>query len=176
MHSRNEEIFEIVDLEGNVIGSARRSEVHGNPKLIHKVVHCLVFNSRGELFLQKRSLFKDVQPGKWDTSVGGHVDPGETAIEAVARESYEELGLENVSFRYLYRYVMSNSVETELVDTFQTIYNGTMRINPQEISEGRFWTEAEINRYLDDDLFTPNFRDEWGRWQSYEKNQRGSAK
>ena len=171
--SREEEIFEVVDLEGKVMGSARRSEVHGNPHLIHRVVHCLIFNSQGNLFLQKRSLIKDIQPGKWDTSVGGHMDPGETPQEAVARETREELGIENVSFQFLYRYVMSNEIETELVDTFRAVHDGPFELNPQEISEGRFWKAEEIKNSIDPNIFTPNFMDEWNRWQLHVNNQRG---
>src|SRR5208282_2515326 len=88
-----EELLEIVDKEGKALGVALRSSVHGNPSLLHKVVHVLVFNSSGELLLQKRSLSKDVQPGKWDTSVGGHVSAGEDIYSAVYREMEEELGV-----------------------------------------------------------------------------------
>ncbi|MCK5249813.1 MAG: NUDIX domain-containing protein, partial [Spirochaetaceae bacterium] len=70
------EIFDLVDDEDRVIGRAGRDEVHGNPALLHRVVHVLVFDGRGRIFLQKRAEDKDVQPGRWDTSVGGHVDAG----------------------------------------------------------------------------------------------------
>ena len=49
--------------------------------LLHPVVHLHLFNSRGELYLQKRPEWKDIQPGRWDTAVGGHVDYGETVDE-----------------------------------------------------------------------------------------------
>src|ERR1700686_4931160 len=87
-----EEMIEIVDTEGSTIGIRRRSEVHGNPSLLHKVVHVLVFNDAGNLLLQKRSMNKDVAPGKWDTSVGGHVSPSEDLKTAALREMKEELG------------------------------------------------------------------------------------
>ena len=64
-----EEYLEVVDEKGRIITSLPRSEIHGNPSLMHKVVHVLVFNDKGELLLQKRSMNKDVAPGKWDTSV-----------------------------------------------------------------------------------------------------------
>ena len=72
------EIFDIFDENDQLIGQAARSECHGNPALIHRVAHVLVFNSQGALILQKRSPHKDIQPGKWDTSVGGHLLPGES--------------------------------------------------------------------------------------------------
>ena len=88
-----EEIFDLVDDDDRVIGRATRNEVHGNPKLLHRVVHVLVFDSLGRLYLQKRADDKDVQPGKWDTSVGGHVDAGEDRETAALRELSEELGI-----------------------------------------------------------------------------------
>ena len=87
------EVFPLVDEEGNVIGSATRGECHDGSKLLHPVVHLHVFNGKGELYLQKRPLWKDIQPGKWDTAVGGHIDYGETPEKALCREVSEELGV-----------------------------------------------------------------------------------
>ncbi len=80
------EYFEIVNEQGEVIGKAPRSECHGNPALVHRAVHVLVFNKKGELLLQLRSKDKDIQPGKWDTSVGGHLGVGESYQQAALRE------------------------------------------------------------------------------------------
>ena len=98
MNSDNsEEIFPVVDAAGNVVGKATRGECHGGSMLLHPVVHLHVFNSRGELYLQKRPAWKDIQPGRWDTAVGGHVDYGETIAEALRREVREELGITDLS-------------------------------------------------------------------------------
>ena len=91
--SVGDEILEVVDKNGNVLELAKRSEIHGNPSLLHRVVHILVFDGKGRILLQKRSLNKDVAPGKWDTSVGGHVNPGEDILDAAKREMKEELGI-----------------------------------------------------------------------------------
>lgn len=94
MTSDNEkEMFPLVDEEGNITGAATRGECHNGSKLLHPVVHLHVFNSRGELFLQRRPAWKDIQPGKWDTSVGGHIDLGESVEMALQREAREELGI-----------------------------------------------------------------------------------
>lgn len=85
------ECFDVIDGSGNIIGTATRKECHGNRDLTHRTVHVLVFNSAGELYLQKRSMNKNIQPGKWDTSVGGHLDLGENFQQAVHREMKEEL-------------------------------------------------------------------------------------
>ena len=87
-----QEIFPVVDEQGRVVGSATRGECHGGSKLLHPVVHLHVFNSRGEVYLQRRPEWKDIQPGKWDTAVGGHIDYGETPEQALQREVREELG------------------------------------------------------------------------------------
>ena len=85
----NKEMFPIVDEEGNITGAATRGKCHNGSKLLHPVVHLHVFNSQGELFLQKRPEWKDIQPGKWDTSVGGHIDLGESVEMALRREARE---------------------------------------------------------------------------------------
>ena len=90
MKDNNEEMFPIVDEEGNITGAATRGECHGGTKLLHPVVHLHVFNSKGELYLQRRPMWKDIQPGKWDTAVGGHVDLGECVEDALRREVSEE--------------------------------------------------------------------------------------
>ena len=83
MKDNNQEMFPIVDEEGNITGAATRGECHGGSMLLHPVVHLHVFNSKGELYLQKRPEWKDIQPGKWDTAVGGHVDLGECVEDAL---------------------------------------------------------------------------------------------
>jgi isopentenyldiphosphate isomerase len=163
-----EEIFEIVDQSGRVIGHAPRREVHGNPELIHRSVHVLVLDSaekgaHGKIFLQKRSADKDIQPGKWDTSVGGHVAPGESVLKAAKREMGEELGITGVDIEFLYSYLWRTDVETELVTTYLCYYNGPIRILRSEIDEGRFWSFAEIESKLASGTFTPNFEEEFSR-------------
>ncbi len=151
-----------MDAQDRVIGRALRSEVHGNPEMIHRVVHVLVFNGSGELFLQKRSREKDLLPGKWDSSVGGHVNAGEGYDEAARREMKEELGIESVPLEFLYRYLHRNEYESEFVSTYRCHWDGPMILHPQEIDEGRYWPLEEV-RESPRDLFTPNFMDELER-------------
>lgn len=165
MTSQPVEVFDVVDEDDEVVGRARRDEVHGNPSLIHRVAHVLVFNAAGELFLQLRAADKDVQPNRWDTSVGGHVDAGETYEHAARREMREELGIEGPPLERLYRYRHANDYESEMVTTYRVLWDGPIETDRAEISEGRFWTLAAIDA-ADRALFTPNFLDELARFHS----------
>lgn len=104
-NDNNEEMFPIVDEEGNITGAATRGECHSGSKLLHPVVHLHVFSSKGDLYLQKRPEWKDIQPGKWDTAVGGHVDLGESVDMALKREVREELGITDFIPEHLTSYV-----------------------------------------------------------------------
>lgn len=155
-----EELLEIVDREGKTIGTAPRSVVHGNPSLLHKVVHVLVFNCTGELLLQKRSMNKDVAPGRWDTSVGGHVSPYEDLITAAERETEEELGFIPDNLKFIYSYIHSNPYESELVYTHLCIHNGPFVFNKEEIDDVRFWSIEEIKNAIGKNILSDNFESE----------------
>mgnify|MGYP001074415071 FL=1 len=116
-----EEWFPLVNEMGETIGKATRKECHSGSKQLHPVIHLHIFNDAGELYLQKRSMTKDIQPGKWDTAVGGHIDYGETVEEALRREVREELGITAFTPQFITRYVFESAIEKELVNTFRTI-------------------------------------------------------
>lgn len=160
MKTEGEEMLEIVDRDGNILGLARRSEVHGNPSMIHKVVHVLVFDEDGRLLLQKRSRTKDVAAGKWDTSVGGHVSPGEEIEDAARREMQEELGISQCPLKFLYRYLFSGTTETELVHTFSCILTGPLHYNTAEIETVEFRELNDIRNSLGTGLFSRHFEHE----------------
>jgi isopentenyldiphosphate isomerase len=156
------ELLEIIDDNGVVVGQRRRDEIHGDPSLQHRAIHVLVFNAAGELFLQQRSRFKRIQPGRWDSSVGGHVDPGESCEEAAVRELGEELGvpLPGAGLEHLHDYVWRTSVETEHVSTFRLAHEGPFTLHPAEIEDGRFWTVDQLRRAVGGDDLTPNLEHE----------------
>ena len=123
------------------------------------MVHLHLFNSRGELYLQRRPLWKDIQPGKWDTAVGGHVDLGESVEMALRREVREELGITDFTPEVLTHYVFESATERELVFVHRTTYDGPVSPS-EELDGGRFWSLDEIRQQLGSGLFTPNFEGE----------------
>ena len=157
----NEEWVPLVDDSGNITGKAPRSLVHRNPGMLHPVVHLHVLNSKGEIYLQKRSMNKDLLPGKWDTAVGGHIGLGETVEQALQRETNEEIGLKDFKAQPLARYRWDSGVESELVFSFITLYNATLYPDKQEIEEGKFWKVNEIEAMLGKGILTPNFEKEF---------------
>lgn len=159
------ELFPIVDTDGLVIGSATRRECHSGSMLLHPVVHLHIFAPDGSLLLQKRSDDKDIQPGRWDTSVGGHVDYGESILDALRREAAEELGLLDFDAKPLMPYVFLSAVERELVNPFVSVVdkNYPFRFQREEISAIAFWTRDEITDAMNKGILTPNFEQEYTR-------------
>ena len=160
MKDNNEEMFPVVDEDGNITGAATRGECHNGSKLLHPVVHLHGFNSKGELYLQKRPDWKDIQPGKWDTAVGGHIDLGESGEIALKREVQEELGITEFEPQRLIHYVFESAREKELVFVHKTIYDGPITPS-EELDGGRFWSLDEIKANLGKNVFTPNFESEF---------------
>lgn len=156
------ELFPVVDEEGNVIASASRGECHCGSRLLHPVVHLHVFDQSGRLYLQKRPEWKDIQPGKWDTAVGGHIDFGEDIMTALRREAFEELGLTDFDPEPLESYVFESDRERELVNSFRTVIN-TLPRPSDELDGGRFWSLSEIRDSLGRGILTPNFEQEFIR-------------
>lgn len=164
MKDNQQEIFPIVDEQGTVIGKATRGECHSGTRLLHPVVHLHVFNKQGDVYLQKRPEWKDIQPGKWDTAVGGHLDYGETPEEALRREVREELGMTDFTPSFIGKYVFESQRERELVYVHRTIYDGEIQPSKEELDGGRFWTIQEIREAMGQGVLTPNFESEFQRF------------
>jgi isopentenyldiphosphate isomerase/intracellular septation protein A len=164
-----EEMLPLIDESGKVLGTAPRSECHKGPGKLHPVVHLQIVDGRGGMYLQKRSAGKDIQPGMWDSAVGGHVSAGEDLDTALSRELREELGVTKLAIEAsggkiepILRYRWDSDRESELVFSFIVTYAGPFSPDAAEIDEGRFWSFSDIRANLGMGLFTPNFEHEYG--------------
>ena len=142
------EIFDVVNDCDEVIGRARRDEVHRRG-LMHRATHVLVFNSRGQLFLQKRSLKKDRQPGLWDSSASGHLDSGEDYDGCAVRELREELGLElSAPLERLFKLAASLETDQEHLWVYRCHAEGPFELNAEEIERGGWFTAEELTKWI----------------------------
>jgi isopentenyldiphosphate isomerase len=146
----SEEIFDVVNEQDEVVGKRPRSEVH-RLGLMHRAVHVLVFNNRGEVFLQKRSMSKDRQPGLWDSSASGHLDSGEAYDACAIRELREEIGL-RLDAPPLRLFKLPASIETdqEHVWIYRCKAEGPFTLHPEEIETGGWFTPERVNTWMKD--------------------------
>ena len=159
----NTEHLSVVDENDHVIKTLPRHEIHALG-LRHRAVHILVFNQQGELFLQKRSMNKDLNKGLWDTSAAGHVDVGEGYIASAIRETEEELGIavEN-TLQSLFKLSPTKNTGMEFIQVYQCLHNGPFILNAEEIDEGMWLSVDEISKRVEDDdtTLTETFKVIW---------------
>ena len=146
----NDEIFDVVNERDEVVSREIRGEVHRRG-LRHRAVHVLVFNSLGEVFLQKRSITKDTHPGVWDSSASGHLDSGEEYDACAVREVREELGL-NLERCPKRLFKIEACLETgeEFVWIYRCEHEGPFTLHPQEIETGGWFTMAGVTKWMEE--------------------------
>lgn len=155
------EYFPVVEPNGLVVGRSSRQYCHSGQKPLHPVVHLHIIDRFSRLYLQKRSMRKEIQPGKWDTAVGGHVAYGESILEALYRESSEELGLTDFNPIYVESYLFESEIEKEMVNVFAAVGSYQLTPDQDEVDEGRWWPLDEVDENLGKGVFTPNFESEY---------------
>ena len=155
------EMLPVIDENGIVTAQATRAYCHSGSRLLHPVVHLHIIDRFSRIFLQKRSMTKDLCPGMWDTAVGGHVTYGEGVEEALYREASEELGLTAFNPIYLGTDLYETERDREFVVIYAAVGNFTLSPSNAEVSEGRWWTLDEIDSNLGKSVFTPNFEGEF---------------
>jgi isopentenyldiphosphate isomerase len=144
----SEEIFDVVNERDEVVRQAPRKEVHARG-LLHRAVHVLVFNARGQLFLQKRSMTKDTAKGKWDSSSSGHVDSGEDYDTCAVREVWEEIGLKLAQTpERILRIEACAETGQEFVWVYRCESEGPFTLHPEEIERGDWFAPEEITRWM----------------------------
>ncbi len=155
------ECFPVVEPSGLVTGRTTRAYCHSGAKPLHPVIHIHVIDRFARIYLQKRSMKKDIQPGKWDTAVGGHVSFGESFHEAAFREASEELGLMEFNPIHIETYQFESEIEKELVCVFAAVGTYDLKPDLDEVDDGRWWPVEEIDDNLGRGIFTPNFESEF---------------
>lgn len=155
------EYFPVIESSGIVTGRALRAYCHSGVKVLHPVVHLHIIDRFGRVYLQKRSMSKDIQPGKWDTAVGGHVSYGESIIEALFREAGEELGFSDFNPVWITSYEFESDIERELVSVFAAVGNFKLKPDLEEVADGRYFDINEIEESLGKSVLTPNFEGEF---------------
>jgi 16S rRNA (adenine1518-N6/adenine1519-N6)-dimethyltransferase len=155
------ERFALVDEQDRVIGDASRAEVHGN-NLRHRAVHILVFDQSNQVFLQKRSRWKDRHPGLWDSSAAGHVDAGEEYDAAACRELAEELGV-TAELTRVTKLGASEQTGQEFIWLYQARHDGPFRLERSEIEHGEFFPTDVVAQWLEarPEDFAPGFVECW---------------
>lgn len=169
--STGEQLYE-VDEHDRVIGRRTRGELH-RLKLRHRAVHILLFNLRGEVFLQKRSASKDINPGLWDTSAAGHVAFGEDYDESAQRELEEELGIRATEdLERLFKLPASADTGWEFIQIYRFVHDGPLVTNPEEIDGGDWLAETQVNEWIarGGAGLTTSFRVIWTNYQEYGVN------
>lgn len=161
VQGQGSEWLPVVQPSGLVVGRALRGYCHSGANPLHPVIHIHIIDRYSRIYLQKRSMKKDIQPGRWDTAVGGHVSYGETLMEAVYREAYEELKFTDFNPVYLETYEFESQIEKEMVNVFAVV--GTYELHPDhdEVDEGRWWELSDIDANIGKGVFTPNFESEF---------------
>lgn len=167
MAAHQTEIFDVVDAADRVVGQAPRTQVHAR-KWLHRSVHILVRNSQGQIYLQKRSMKKDLLPGVWTTSASGHVDSGESYDIAAVRELREELGIDSGSpcqLRFLFKHNACRYTGQEFIQVYEIVWDGEIIIDPEEIDYGQWYGSEEIDTAIRSNrrAYAPSFRLIWGR-------------
>ena len=162
-----EEWFDVVNERDEVIGRATRREVHATGRW-HRAVHVMVFEASGRVFLQKRSMLKDLSPGLWDSSCSGHLDAGEDYDAAAVRELGEEIGVKLESGQAPTRWFRVDACEEtgwEFVWVYRLRHDGELTLDPLEIQFGEWVLPNEVTARVTrkPGEFCPSFKLIWPR-------------
>lgn len=161
--STDDEILDIVNLQDQVVGQEKRATIHANG-LLHRAVHIFIQNQQGHIFLQKRSMIKDIHPGLWTSSCCGHVDQGETYDQAAYRELKEELGISlSQGLHFVLKDTPSEENTHEFIHIYTLQHDGPFVLHPEEIDDSEWISTQELNKALKENpvRFTPALKRMW---------------
>ncbi|MFC1523852.1 NUDIX hydrolase YfcD [Thermodesulfobacteriota bacterium] len=149
------EIITIVDEQNRVIDAVPRHEMRAKG-LIHRATYILVFNSAEQLFVQKRTLTKDIYPGHYDIAAGGVVLAGESYEVSARRELAEELGIDGVDLQILFDTFYDGDDNKVWGRVFSCNYDGRMVLQEEEVESGQFMSLKEVHELAEHQPFTPD--------------------
>lgn len=144
------EIFDVINENDEVVGEATRGQVHKNPNLIHRVTHVWVLNDKGEILIQQRSLTKDKFPGKWDISCNGHIQKGYDPKTTAERELQEELSIK-ADCIFITKFIEKFSDQTEMINLYYVIHNGPFKFPKEEINQVKFFNKNDALKFIETD-------------------------
>ncbi len=150
-----DEIVAIVDEDNNVVGSAARREMRAR-RLLHRSTYILVFNSRGEVYVQKRTLTKDVFPGYYDPAAGGVVLAGESYLDGARRELEEEMGIRDAPLRSLFEFFHADADSRVWGAAYRCVYDGAVTLQEEEVESGAFMAVDQVFDAAATAPFTPD--------------------
>jgi len=154
-HSPADELVQIVDRDNRPIDAKPRRIMreHG---LIHRASYILVFNAAGKIFIQKRTITKDIYPGYWDVAAGGVMLAGESDLESARRELAEELGVIDTELEYLFHHFYEAGENKVWGAVYRCLHEGPFSLQPEEVEYGEFVTSHELMSRIEHELFTPD--------------------
>jgi len=150
-----DEIVAIVDDQNRLVGSALRRDMRTR-RLLHRATYILVFNSSGELFVQERTMTKDVFPGYYDVAAGGVVLAGETYLQGAVRELAEEMGIHDVPLTRLFEFNYQDDRSRVWGAAFSCVYDGDVVLQEEEVASGEFMPIPDVLREIDAKPYTPD--------------------
>ena len=165
----SDELLDVVDGDDNLVEVRRRGDIH-RLGLMHRAIHILLFNSQDELFLQKRAMQKDENPGLWDSSAAGHLDSGEDYLQCAVREIGEELGITtNPEMKFLFKLPPAKSNGFEHSVIYHAVYDGPLKLQVEEIDEGLWIDSHEMDARVrrDDPILTEVLKQIWKRYRQF---------
>ncbi|MDO8269540.1 MAG: NUDIX domain-containing protein [Candidatus Levybacteria bacterium] len=143
-----DELFIVVDKNDKIIGYRTRKDCHTDKSLIHRSTSIVIFNKKGEILLQKRSLTKDLYPGLYTVSASGHVNKGESYTDTANREIYEEIGIK-IPLKFEKKRFFEGPLETEFDAIFTANYDGPFHLNTEEVEEVEYFSREKIRNMID---------------------------
>lgn len=164
-----EEWVDLVDIENRIVGAATRAEVR-TKNLLHRGVGVMCRNSKGEVYVHKRTDTKDLFPGMYDMFVGGVVARGESYEEAARREVEEELGVRDGAIRYLFTHLYQGERNRSWIQVFDVVWDGSITHQADEIAWGAWMPEHELRAWSRTVEIVPDGLDVFHHWLRYKEN------